>query len=135
LLYGAVFLLIFNLSYPKLIIYAVCIAIAYPILLVPFISLTYDVIGRAKDVVSKRIEYIVVREVFLNIGRVVSISLFLIAVLIFDEAKSIPILLAIVGAGHTIIYFCVRHISQPLHKKETTVTPPVLNEGDGESPA
>ncbi|KRD92500.1 MFS transporter [Priestia megaterium] len=135
LLYGAVFLLIFNLSYPKLIIYAVCIAIAYPILLVPFISLTYDVIGRAKDVVSKRIEYIVVREVFLNIGRVVSISLFLIAVLFFDEAKSIPILLAIVGAGHTIIYFCVRHISQPLHKKETTVTPPVLNEGDGESPA
>lgn len=92
-------------------------------------------IGRAKDVVSKRIEYIVVREVFLNIGRVVSISLFLIAVLFFDEAKSIPILLAIVGAGHTIIYFCVRHISQPLHKKETTVTPPVLNEGDGESPA
>ena len=41
-------LVIFNVTYTKLLIYAACIAIAYPILLVPYGSMTYDVIGRAK---------------------------------------------------------------------------------------
>ncbi|WP_110111348.1 MFS transporter [Bacillus sp. CGMCC 1.16541] len=139
ILYGSVFLLIFELSYAKLILYAICIAIAYPILLVPYMSLTYDVIGRVKDIVQKRIEYIVVRELFLNIGRIVSISSFLIAVTFFDEQRSIPILLSIIGIGHSVIYFCVKRIPQHVGVKEEEgqkpVTPPTLNEGDGESPA
>ncbi len=136
LLYGSVFLLLFNLSYTNLIIYAICIAIGYPILLVPYMSLTYDVIGRAKDIVSKRIEYIVVRDVFLNIGRIISIGSFLIAVVFFNEQQSLPILLAIIGAGYSCIYFCVRNISQPTNKHTPKpVTQPALNEGDGESPA
>ena len=136
LLYGSVFLLLFNLSYTNLILYAICIAIGYPILLVPYMSLTYDVIGRAKDIVSKRIEYIVVRDVFLNIGRIISIGSFLIAVVFFNEQQSLPILLAIIGAGHSCIYFCVRNISQPTNKHTPKpVTQPALNEGDGESPA
>ena len=48
ILYAVVFLVIFNVTYTKLLIYAACIAIAYPILLVPYGSMTYDVIGRAK---------------------------------------------------------------------------------------
>ncbi|MCG3056068.1 hypothetical protein KZ287_28265, partial [Escherichia coli] len=99
-------------------------------------SLTYDVIGRAKDIVSKRIEYIVVRDVFLNIGRIISIGSFLIAVVFFNEQQSLPILLAVIGAGHCCIYFCVRNISQPTNKHTPKpVTQPALNEGDGESPA
>ncbi|WEZ09529.1 MFS transporter [Priestia flexa] len=136
LLYGSVFLLLFNLTYTNLILYAICIAIGYPILLVPYMSLTYDVIGRAKDIVSKRIEYIVVRDVFLNIGRIISIGSFLIAVVFFNEQQSLPILLAVIGAGHCCIYFCVRNISQPTNKHTPKpVTQPALNEGDGESPA
>ncbi|TYR82400.1 MFS transporter [Priestia megaterium] len=136
LLYGSVFLITFDISYPKLIVYAVCIAIGYPILLVPYMSLTYDVIGRAKDIISKRIEYIVVREVFLNTGRIVSILSFLIAVSFFDEQKSISVLLTIIGAGHICIYLCVRNISQPSSTNSSKpVTQPTLNEGDGESPA
>ncbi|MGQ0515593.1 iron chelate uptake ABC transporter family permease subunit, partial [Bacillus sp. D-CC] len=38
---GGVFLVIFNVTYTKLLIYAACIAIAYPILLVPYGSMTY----------------------------------------------------------------------------------------------
>ena len=48
LFYMLSFLVIFNVTYTKLLIYAACIAIAYPILLVPYGSMTYDVIGRAK---------------------------------------------------------------------------------------
>ena len=44
------------------------IAIAYPILLVPYISITYDVIGRAWNAAEMRVEYIVVREIYIHFG-------------------------------------------------------------------
>ncbi|MBP3039605.1 MFS transporter [Bacillaceae bacterium Marseille-Q3522] len=110
LLYAAIFLLIFQLSYEKLLIYAAVIALAYPLLLVPYTSITYDVIGRGWNAVQMRIEYIVVRELYLNIGRIVSIAAFLVAITYIDAEKSIPVLLLCAGAGHTLIYFFVRKV-------------------------
>ncbi|MGM7681578.1 MFS transporter [Cytobacillus sp. Hm23] len=110
LLYISIFLILFHVTYTKLIMYAIAIAIAYPMLLVPYISLTYDVIGKGWNAAQMRIEYIVVRELFLNGGRIVSILLFLIAVSFFDEQVSIPILLAIIGTGHAFIYLFIRNI-------------------------
>ncbi len=110
ILYASIFLLVFDITYTKLLIYAATIAIAYPLLLVPYMSMTYDVIGRGWNAAEMRIEYIVVREIFLNFGRFISIIAFLIAVILFDEQKSIPILLLILGAGHSVIYFFIRKI-------------------------
>lgn len=73
-------------------------------------SMTYDVIGRGWKAAEMRIEYIVVREIFLNFGRFISIIFFILAVTLFDEQKSIPILLLILGAGHSVIYFFIRKI-------------------------
>ncbi|MBG9654817.1 MFS transporter [Cytobacillus firmus] len=109
-LYAAIFFIVFDVNYPKLLMYAATIAVAYPLLLVPYISLTYDVIGRGWKAAEMRIEYIVVREIFLNAGRIVSILSFLAAVTFFQEEKSIPILLLIIGAGHSVIYLFVRKI-------------------------
>ncbi|MEK3853136.1 MFS transporter [Cytobacillus sp. FSL H8-0458] len=109
-LYAAIFFIVFDVTYPKLLMYAAAIAVAYPLLLVPYISLTYDVIGRGWKAAEMRIEYIVVREIFLNAGRIVSILSFLAAVTFFQEEKSIPILLLIIGAGHSVIYLFVRKI-------------------------
>jgi YQGE family putative transporter len=92
LLFLSMFLIVFDLSYYRLLMYASVIAVAYPLLLVPYMSLTYDVIGRGWKAAEMRIEYIVVKEVFLNMGRVVSILLFLAAI------------------THSFIYFFVRHI-------------------------
>lgn len=110
ILYAAIFLIVFKLTYVKLLIYAAVIAVAYPILLVPYLSMTYDVIGRGWKAAEMRVEYIVVRELFLNFGRIVSILAFLTAITLFDPEKSIPILLIIVGAGHSVIYFFIRKI-------------------------
>ncbi|OAS85063.1 MULTISPECIES: MFS transporter [Metabacillus] len=109
-LYLSIFVILFDLSYQRLLIYAVLIAFGYPMLFVPYASITYDVIGRAWNITKARIEYIVVKEIFLNSGRIVSILGFIVAVTLFNEKQSIPILLAIVGAGHLIIYFFVRNV-------------------------
>jgi MFS transporter, YQGE family, putative transporter len=137
LLYLSIFILLFDLTYQKLLIYAVLIAIGYPMLLVPYSSLTYDVIGRAWNAAKARIEYIVVKEIFLSSGRIVSILGFIIAVTFFDEKQSIPILLAIVGVGHTVIYFFVRniHLDESNETIEETSEKPIPKASlvDGES--
>lgn len=110
ILYLAIFLIVFDVTFQKLLIYACVIAIGYPLLLVPYMSMTYDVIGTGWKAAEMRIEYIVVRELFLNLGRAVSVVAFLCAVTFFNEKTSIPILLLILGAGHTCIYFFIRKI-------------------------
>ena len=110
ILFLAIFLLVFQLSYFRLLLYAALIAVAYPLLLVPYASMTYDVIGRGWKAAEMRIEYIVVRELFLNLGRIASIVLFLVSTHIFNEEQAIPILLVILGSGHTFIYFFIRKI-------------------------
>ncbi|MBE6183779.1 MFS transporter [Heyndrickxia ginsengihumi] len=110
LLYVAIFLFVFDVTYPRLLIYAFTIAIAYPILLVPLNSMTYDIIGRAWKAAEARIEYIVVLELFTNAGRVVSILLFIFAITFFNKEQSIPILLLFIGAGHLCISLFIRKI-------------------------
>lgn len=113
LLYLSVLLLVWDVNYVKLLFYGGIIAIAYPILLVPYMSTTYDVIGSGWKAAEMRIEYIVVREVFINVGRIVSILAFLAAVTFFNEKQSIPILLLFLGAGHSLIYFFIRRVQLP----------------------
>ncbi|WML40570.1 MFS transporter [Neobacillus sp. OS1-2] len=113
ILYAAVLLIVWDINFVKLLIYAAMIAVAYPLLLVPYHSTTYDVIGRGWKAAEMRIEYIVVREIFLNLGRIVSILAFLASVTWFNEAKSIPILLLFIGAGHSIIYFFIKRVQLP----------------------
>ncbi|MDM5189986.1 MFS transporter [Bacillus sp. DX4.1] len=123
ILYAVVFLVIFQVTYVKLLIYAACIAIAYPILLVPYGSMTYDVIGRAKKVKEWRVEYIVVRELWLNGGRICSVLSFLCAVSFFPPEKSLPVLLCILGVGHFLIYFAVRNVKYEDQKRNGTSIP------------
>lgn len=115
MLFFAIFLIVFDPTYFRLLLYAALIAVAYPLLLVPYSSMTYDVIGRGWKAAEMRIEYIVVRELFLNMGRIFSIVLFLGAIALFKEEKIIPVLLVILGSGHTLIYFFIRqiHIKAP----------------------
>ena len=110
LLYVAVIFITIKITYVRLLIYAAMIAIAYPILLVPYISTTYDVIGRAWNATEMRVEYIVIREIFIHFGRMVSIIGFLIAVYYFEAKQSLPIFLLLAGLGHTVIYFFIRNI-------------------------
>jgi YQGE family putative transporter len=137
LLYGAIFLIVFDVSYMRLILYAMVIAIAYPILLVPYSSLTFDVIGRSWKSAEMRIEYIVVRELFLNGGRIVSILLFLGSITFFETEKSIPVLMLFLGAGHVMIYFFIRHIDltgKQTNEQEQSLLHPTLANEEGGSP-
>lgn len=113
ILYASVMLIIWDLNFAKLLLYGGMIAIAYPLLFVPYSSTTYDVIGSGWKAAEMRIEYIVVRELYLNLGRIISILAFLAAVTWFNEEVSIPILLFFLGAGHLLIYLFIRRVQIP----------------------
>lgn len=110
MLFLSIFLILFEPSFTMLLIYAAVIAVAYPLLLVPYMSMTYDVIGTGWKAAEMRVEYIVVKELFLNAGRVVSILLFLLGISFFKPEEAIPWLLVILGAGHSVIYFFIRKV-------------------------
>ncbi|CDO01883.1 Major Facilitator Superfamily protein [Oceanobacillus picturae] len=129
ILFFSTFIILFNLGYVQLIIYAVFIGIAYPIINVPYVSMTYDVIGKAWKAKEMRVEYIVVRELFVNLGRVGSIVLFLGAVMLFPAKQVIPVLLIILGSGHLIIYFFVKNIYLGTkQKKEVLIKDQITDE-------
>ena len=111
-LFLAVFLIIFRPSLLLFIIYGVIISLAYPLLLVPYLSTVYDVIGSAQDGGKFRIEYLVVRELFLNLGRSLSICTFLLLIFYFSAKTVIPYLLVIFGAGYFLIYFFIARIPE-----------------------
>ncbi|WP_100331574.1 MFS transporter [Bacillus xiapuensis] len=110
-LFLSLFIIVPQLTFARLLIYAALIAVAYPFLLVPYLSMTYDVIGQGRKAAQRRIEYMVVREVFINAGRILSILIFIAAVSFFGEKQSIPLLLLILGSGHSFIYFCIRKVN------------------------
>lgn len=113
----SVFIIAFEMTYYRLLIYAVIIAISYPIVLVPFLSTSYDVIGTGWKASEMRIEYIVVRELFLNLGRMFSILLFILALSWHIPAQQIlPYLLIVIGSSYLFIYVFVKHVQLPLRE-------------------
>ncbi|MDM5315890.1 MFS transporter [Fictibacillus sp. b24] len=121
LLFISPFMLLFPVSFTLLVVYGVSVSIAYPLLLVPYVSLTYDIIGKCRGIHEKRIEYIVVREMYLNAGRIISIITFIIVVNLLSQEKGIPLLLPILGAGHFLIYFCLRKVSFSKNSSQKTI--------------
>lgn len=129
MLYLALFIILIHASYSTLIIYGIIIGIAYPIVNVPYASMTYDVIGKAWKAGELRIEYIVVRELFTNIGRVISIMTFILSITIFETEKIIPVLLVVFGAMHLGVYLYSRNIYlTSSNKKDVLIKDQVTDE-------
>lgn len=107
----AVLIIAFQLSFTKIMVYGVIISVAFPVLLVPFLSMTYDVIGTATNAADWRVEYIVAREIFLNLGRVISIVVFLLAITLFEEKKAMSIFVLVFGNAQLLLYLFIRNVS------------------------
>ncbi|MFB4164748.1 MFS transporter [Alteribacillus sp. JSM 102045] len=133
LLFGAVFLIVFNPIYPLLMTYGVIISAAYPLLLVPYVSLTYDVLGKASDAAALRIEYLITKEWFINGGRVMSIVVLLAGISLFEEKQIIPVLLVIFGSGHFLMYFVIKGIDLRFLENKKEVTNNMPENGGGDS--
>lgn len=80
-MFGAAALLMFGFKFSTLLLFGVVNAIFLPCLAIPFSTITYEVISRIPHAAELRVEYIVTREIFLNLGRVIPVFLL---ILMFD---------------------------------------------------
>ncbi|UTR14421.1 MFS transporter [Salipaludibacillus sp. LMS25] len=112
-LYAAVFIIVFDQNFSLLITYGIVISMAYPLLLVPYLSITYDVIGSSENAEELRIEYIVIRELYLNGGRILSILLLLLAIWLMGEKTGIPFTLLLLGSGELLLFWMMKSIALP----------------------
>ncbi|EZH67783.1 hypothetical protein DH09_07600 [Bacillaceae bacterium JMAK1] len=111
LLYLSLFIIIGDQTFTRLLIYGMIISFAYPLVFVPYVSMTYDIIGKAYKAASMRVEYLVMREWFLNAGRAFSIVGFMVAVHYMGEERGIMFTLLLFGAGHLFLYMAIRPIA------------------------
>jgi len=106
----SVFIILFDLTYVHLIVYAIVIGIGYPIINVPYNSMALDVIGKSEHAKELRIEYVVALEISVNIGRVASILIFIAVMAIFNDTRPIPVLLAIFSHAYLLIFFYMNKV-------------------------
>lgn len=128
ILYIAVYIIVFDVTYIHLLFYAVIIGSAHPIFNVPYVSMTYDVIGRARYAKEYRVEYIVVRELFTNLGRIISILIFILFTSIYEAEKFVPLFLVVFGAGHLFVYPFIKHVQLKPLQNEVMINEQLSNE-------
>ncbi|WP_245578480.1 MFS transporter [Alicyclobacillus pomorum] len=73
----------------SLVWYGALISVALPLFLVPLQGFVFDTISQLPNAKEHHMEYIIMREVFENVGRVVGISLFIALVTISPTARTI----------------------------------------------
>lgn len=112
----SVFIILFDLSYTRLILYAIIIGIGYPIINVPFNSMSYDVIGTSEFAKKLRIEYVVTLEIFVNAGRIISVLIFILSIMYFKDTKPIPVLLGLFSHAYLFIYLFMRQVNLSYEK-------------------
>jgi YQGE family putative transporter len=69
--------LLWDVNAFTLILLGVGAALFYPLYMVPLTSAVFDVIGENNETAKLRVEYVVARELALNVGRVLSVVVFL----------------------------------------------------------
>jgi YQGE family putative transporter len=85
-------------------------ALFYPLYMVPLTSTVFDVIGENKTSARLRIEYVVARELALNLGRVLSLALFLWWVSRTNDWEQLRWLLLIIGFVQIFVWWTLRHV-------------------------
>lgn len=94
----------------NLFILGVGASLFYPMYFVPLTSKVFDVIGESQQTARLRVEYVVAREIALNIGRVASIALFLIIVSRTTELDQIKWILLAIGFSQVFAWMFMRNV-------------------------
>lgn len=87
-----------DVNYTTLLVFGVGTALFIPLFTVPMTSTVFDIIGRDQDSATHKVEYVVIRELGLNIGRIVGIILFIVVVSWRNHELVLSSLLLIIGS-------------------------------------
>jgi MFS transporter, YQGE family, putative transporter len=97
-----------KVEYVTLLIFGIGTALFIPFYTVPVTSTSFDLIGRDPDCVSRREEFVVLRELGLNVGRLLGTLAFLITVSFSPTPLAINVLMLAIGSSPILTWFLMR---------------------------
>jgi YQGE family putative transporter len=86
-----------DVTYTTLLIMGVGISLFSPLFYIPAMSIVFDALGKSKNSAEWKVEYIIIRETGLNIGRVISLGAFITLVQFREDTFVITSLLLVVS--------------------------------------
>lgn len=113
--FGAIFMfiavwgLVANISYGSLILYMIMDAAFVPFFLVPLASASFNIISTQHEE-DLRVEYIINKEIMLNSGRIVSISILLALLSFYANADSLNYFLFFIGFAQLVSLIFLRRL-------------------------
>ncbi|TFB24817.1 MFS transporter [Filobacillus milosensis] len=115
-LYVTVIWLIFANEPLDYYIYAGTLGVFLPLFFAPYMSISYDIIGQARNAREYRVEYIIFRDIVLNSGRAISLILFLVGLSFFTPVQWMKYAVLIFGVGYLISGLIIIKINRLRHQ-------------------
>lgn len=106
----AVIPMFLDTNYTTLLIYGIGTSIFAPLYFIPLTSVVFDLIGINEDSANLRDEYIVIREIGLNLGRMFSVLIFIFFIATVGE-KSLRFLLLVTGSLPILTWFFMKTLA------------------------
>jgi YQGE family putative transporter len=97
-----------GVNYTTLLIFGVGVGLFFPLYSIPMTSSVFDLIGVDPDCVKKREEYIIFRELSLNVGRIGGLAVFIGVVSVTVSPLAMNILLLSIGSSPVVAWFWMR---------------------------
>lgn len=88
-----------DVSRTTLIVFGIVASLFFPLYLIPMTSSVFDLIGQDNDSANRRVEYVVIRELGLNTGRIVGMVIFMITLGISHSPVVVNWMLLVVGSA------------------------------------
>ncbi|TXK85535.1 MFS transporter [Paenibacillus sp. N3.4] len=96
------------IDYRTLLIFGLGASLFFPMYTVPMVSTVFDLIGSKEDSAKQREEYVVLRELALNAGRVCGVLLFIAVVSWSTAPLVIQVLLLVIGSSTLVSWFFMK---------------------------
>ncbi|MDF2724317.1 MAG: transporter [Paenibacillus sp.] len=103
-----------KVNYMTLLVFGIGTALFIPLYTVPMTSSVFDIIGQDRDSAEHRVEYVVLREIGLNVGRMVGTIAFIIVVSWTTAPMAMNILLLAIGSSPLLAWAFMRNRLHPV---------------------
>lgn len=110
LMSASVLPLFYDVNYTTLLIMGIGISLFSPLFYIPAVSTIFDSIGKSQETAQWKVEYIIIRETGLNIGRIISLGIFIALVTWREDPLVLSSLLLGVSLAQLITWGYMRKI-------------------------
>lgn len=116
MLVGAVMLVLmilpffWKVNFFTLLVFGIGVGIFFPLYGIPMTSTVFDLIGGDPESAKRREEYIVLRELALNTGRILGTAIFIVAVSLTRSPSAMNWLLLAIGSSPLAAWYFMRKV-------------------------